>query len=75
MRSKDIQNTAMWSYVSPEQCAPADHPLRSIREMANGALRSLSPDFAKLLSKQGPTVDSARAAAAGAALGGALHGS
>jgi len=53
MRSKDIQKTAMWSYISPEQRVPADHPLRSIREMANAALQSLSPDFARLYSKRG----------------------
>src|SRR5580658_4534832 len=53
MRSKDVQKTAMWSYVSPEQRVPADHPLRSIREMANAALQSLSPDFARLYSKGG----------------------
>src|SRR5580704_10972592 len=43
MRSKDIQKTAMWSYVSPEQRVSADHPLRPIREMAHAALRALSP--------------------------------
>lgn len=35
----------MFSYLSPEDRVPADHPLRGIREMVNGALRSLSPVF------------------------------
>ena len=53
MRSKDIQKTAMWSYVSPEQRVPADHPLRPIREMANAALRTLSPDFERIYTPWG----------------------
>src|ERR1035438_8081659 len=35
MRSQDIQEIALYSYISPEQRVPADHPLRPIREMAN----------------------------------------
>jgi len=53
MRSKDSQSTAMWSYVSPEQRVPADHPLRPIREMVNAALARLSPEFSKLYAKRG----------------------
>jgi transposase len=45
MRSKDVQKTAMWSYVSPEERVPADHPLRPMREMVNEILRTMSPDF------------------------------
>jgi len=64
MRSKDTQKTAMWSYISPEQRVPADHPLRSIREMANAALQSLSPDFARLYSKRGrPSIPPERSSA------------
>lgn len=53
MRSKDAQSTAMWSYVSPEQRVPADHPLRPMREMVNAALVKLSPEFSKLYAKRG----------------------
>jgi transposase len=53
MRSKDVQKTAMWSYISPEQRVPADHPLRPIGEMANAALRTLSPDFNQIYSLWG----------------------
>jgi transposase len=53
MRSKDIQKTAMWSYISPEQRVPADHPLRPIREMANAALLTLSPDFERIYAPWG----------------------
>jgi hypothetical protein len=42
MRSQDIQEVALYSYISPEERVPADHPLRSIREMVNVVLRALS---------------------------------
>jgi transposase len=50
MRSKDVQKTAMWSYISPEERVPADHPLRPIREMVNAVLKTLSPEFDKMYS-------------------------
>ena len=53
MRSEDVQNTAMWSYLSPEARVPADHPLRSLRELVNVALRKLSPEFTKMYSPNG----------------------
>jgi len=53
MRSEDVQNTAMWSYLSPEARVPPDHPLRSLRELVNVALRKLSPDFDKMYSPNG----------------------
>jgi len=53
MRSEDVQNTAMWSYLSPEARVPADHPLRSLRELVNVALRKLSPEFNKMYSPNG----------------------
>jgi transposase len=45
MRGTDIQQSAMFSYLSPEDRVPADHPLREIRRMVNEALRLLSPVF------------------------------
>src|SRR5438067_9561003 len=45
MRGTDIQQSAMFSYLSPEDRVPADHPLRRIRRMVNEALRLLSPVF------------------------------
>jgi transposase len=53
MRSKDVQKTAMWSYISPEARLPADHPLRPMREMVNGVLKALSPEFDKIYSGYG----------------------
>jgi len=53
MRSEDIQEVALWSYVSPEERVPADHPLRAIREMVNAVLHKLSPEFDKIYSLAG----------------------
>jgi hypothetical protein len=41
MRSQDIQEVALYSYISPEQRVPADHPLRPIREMVNIVLHKI----------------------------------
>jgi transposase len=38
----------MFSYISPEQRVPADHPLRAIRVMTDIALRALSPVFSRI---------------------------
>jgi len=53
MRGADQQPDALFSYVSPEQRVPGEHPLRPIREMANEALKRLSPRFAKLYASSG----------------------
>jgi transposase len=43
----------MWSYLSPEQRIPQDHPLRPIRTMVDTVLQELSPRFALLYSHTG----------------------
>ena len=48
MRGKDTQQSAMFSYVSPERRVPADHPLRPIRAMVDVALRGLSRSFGRM---------------------------
>src|SRR5712691_10845538 len=53
MRGGDRQQAGMFSYVSPEQRIPADHPLRPIRAMTDDVLRQLSPRFARLYAKTG----------------------
>src|SRR5271156_3329330 len=45
MRGKDTQQSAMFSYLSPEDRVPADHPLRPVRLMADIGLEALSPVF------------------------------
>jgi transposase len=53
MRGFDIQQSAMFSYMSPEQRVPADHPLRPIREMVDRALKGLSRRFNEIYSATG----------------------
>ena len=36
MRGHDEQTTHMFSYLSPEQRVPADHPLRAVRALTDG---------------------------------------
>jgi len=53
MRGTDGKQAGMFSYISPEQRIPADHPLRAIREMTDEVLRQLSRRFAGLYPKAG----------------------
>ena len=53
MRGTDDQQATFFSYVSPEQRVPHDHPLRAIRELVNTVLRELSPRFATLYATEG----------------------
>src|SRR5512140_3315698 len=53
MRGNDEQQLDVFSYVSPEQRVPHDHPLRPLRVMADAALRELQPRFSKLYAKTG----------------------
>ena len=53
MRGDDLQQPAMFSYVSPEQRVPAEHPLRMIRQMVDEVLKSLSRRFDRLYSHTG----------------------
>jgi len=53
MRGEDAKQEAMFSYVSPEQRVPADHPLRPVREMVDTILKEMSPRFARLYSNLG----------------------
>jgi hypothetical protein len=54
----------IFSYISPEKRIPTDHPLRPIRKMVDEILREMSPQFAKLYSSVGASVDRAGAAVA-----------
>ena len=43
----------MYSYLSPEQRVPADHPLRPIREITDRALKGLSRKFGAMYATTG----------------------
>src|SRR5215217_8895947 len=53
MRGTDTQQSSMFSYLSPEERVPANHPLRPIRLMVDDALTALSPAFSRLYSAFG----------------------
>ncbi len=53
MRGKDEQQLDVFSYISPEQRVPHDHPLRPLRVMTDEALRELQPRFNKLYATTG----------------------
>jgi transposase len=43
----------MFSYLSPEERVPANHPLRQIRPLVDQVLKEMSPQFGKLYSDIG----------------------
>ena len=53
MRGPDEQTQHIFSYLSPGQRVPADHPLRAIRALTDDALRSMSPQSERLYSAMG----------------------
>lgn len=53
MRGQDTQQSAMFSYLAPEQRVPANHPLRPIRTMVDVALTALSASFDEIYSTYG----------------------
>lgn len=53
MRGSDEQVGYLFSYISAEARVPADHPLRPLRAIVDGALRRLSPRFETLYVRFG----------------------
>jgi transposase len=53
MRSHDEPQDELFCTISIESLIPSDHPLRSILERANRALRRMEPQFQKLYSTTG----------------------
>jgi transposase len=53
MRGPEAQQSAIFSYLSPEQRVPANHPLRKIREITGRVLDELSDVFDAMYSKLG----------------------
>jgi len=53
MRGDHEQPAPMWSYLSPEQRIPQDHPLRPLRTLVDAVLKDLSPRFSRLYAKTG----------------------
>jgi transposase len=53
MRGEDQRSEGFFSYVRLEARIPPDHPLRAIRDLADAALRELSPAFNRLYARDG----------------------
>jgi transposase len=53
MRGLDYQQSSAFSYLSPEERVPANHPLRPIRVMMDAALAELSGVFDEIYSSTG----------------------
>jgi transposase len=53
MRGDDQQTGYMFSYLSPEERVPSDHPLRVVRRLTDAGLAELSPRFAVMYSEMG----------------------
>jgi transposase len=53
MRGQDHQQSAMFSYLSPEQRVPTEHPLRAIRQLVDRALKGLSATFEQIYAASG----------------------
>lgn len=43
MRGEDEKQHDMFSYLSPEQRVPTDHPLRAVRDMVDQILKEMCP--------------------------------
>ncbi len=53
MRGKDFQQQGMFSYLSPEERVPRNHPLRKIKKMTDKSLDNMSESFSKIYSAVG----------------------
>ncbi len=53
MRGDLLDNEGMFSYLTPAQRVPKDHPLRPIRMLVDEVLRDLSPTFQRMYARTG----------------------
>lgn len=53
MRSADIQQLGLFSYVSVGARVPTDHPVRTLRELVDGVLREMDGLFEARYAKTG----------------------
>jgi transposase len=53
MRGNDIQQSDLFSYLSPEQRVPQNHPLRRLRPWVEAALKQMSGVFTAIYSELG----------------------
>src|SRR5579885_2955755 len=53
MRGRLRDQSALFSYIRPEERIPATHPLRKVRELVREVLKELTHSFGKLYSLEG----------------------
>src|SRR5215813_10493953 len=53
MRGRKKQQDTLFSLRTPGDRVPKDHPLRRVKDMADAALKALSPTFGKMYSERG----------------------
>jgi transposase len=53
MRGDLLDNEGMFSYLTPAQRVPQDHPLRPIRKLVDEVLRDLWPAFERMYARTG----------------------
>src|SRR5262245_8590159 len=53
MRGANDETSQLFSYLSPETRVRADHPLRTIRQLTDGAFAELSPQFDQIYAAIG----------------------
>jgi transposase len=53
VRGEAEEPETIFSYITPSQRVPQDHPLRGIRRVVDAALERMSPRFQKLYSRTG----------------------
>lgn len=53
MRGTENEQAKLFSYVSLEERVPEDHPLRTIKELVDGALREISPALDRIYAARG----------------------
>ena len=53
MRGENTKQSSMLCLVSPEDVVPAEHPIRSIKRLADAALAKLSPIFDAMYASTG----------------------
>jgi transposase len=53
MRGLDIKQSEIFSYLSPEERVPSNHPLRNIRQITDRILKGMSRRFGRMYSQIG----------------------
>ena len=53
MRGRFRDQGGLFSYVSPEERVPQNHPLRRIQQLVRDVLKELIPSFGRLYAREG----------------------